>query len=160
MPDDIILSRNAAVNHQLATSYLSAIDVAGDGNCYFKVLSFCIGGNQRSHKTLHALIASYVKRQAEAAAPEDKGNLFKRAADIAINGFWSGEDIVLATADSLQRAIVVYVAHAASSPLTYPPTTAPNKPPLTLAFFESGHYKAVVSTHNISGNMSTPVRQN
>ena len=157
---DDILYRNAAVNHQLASNYLRTMDVAGDGNCYFRALSFCFSGNQRNHKLLRALIASYVNRQAEAAMPKDKGTLFKRAVDIATNGFWPGEDIVLATANCLQRAIVVYVAHAASSSLTYSPMTAPIKPPLTLAFFEPGHYKAVVSTHNISGNMSTPVRQN
>ena len=63
---------------------------------------------------------------------------------------WPGEDIVLATAFCLQRAIVVYVAHGSSSPLTYSPLTASGKPPLTLAFFEPEHYMAVVpiaSTH-------------
>ena len=118
MPDDIILSRNAAINRQLAAYYLRAIDIAGDGNCYFRALSFCISGNQRNYKSLRALIALYVNRQAEAAAPEDKGTLFKHAADIATNGFWPGEDIVLPTANCLQRAILVYVAHVASSPLT------------------------------------------
>ena len=152
--------RNAAANHQLATNYLRAIDVAGDGNCHFRAFSFCNSRNQRKHKSLRALIASYVNRQAEAAAPEDKGTLFKCASDSATNGFWPVEDIVLATTNCLQRAIVVYVAHAASSPLTYSPMTAPSKPSLTLAFFEPGHCKAVISTHNISGNMSTPVRQN
>ena len=139
-----MLSRNAAVYRQLANDYLRAVDVAGDGTCYFRALSFCIHGNQRSHASLRALIASHVKRQAETAATEDKATLLKRAADIATDRFWPGEDIVLATAFCLQRAIVVYVAHGSSSPLTYSPLTASGKPPLTLAFFEPGHYMAVV----------------
>ena len=149
MPDNV-LSRNAAVYHQLANDYLRAVDVAGDGNCYFRALSFCIHGNQRSHASLRALIASHVKRQAETAATEDKATLLKRAGDIATDRFWPGEDIVLATAFCLQRAIVVYVTHGSSSPFTYSPLTASSKPPLTLAFFEPGHYMAVVpiaSTH-------------
>ena len=120
----------------------------GDGNCFFRALSYCLYRDQRQHTTLRASVASYVSRQANVASPEDKDSLRKRAAEVAKDGVWPGEDILLASANFLHQTIRVYLAHGVSSPISYSPSTTSSKPPLSIAFFEPGHYKAVVPNCN------------
>lgn len=150
-----IKTRNAAVNSQLAAKRLRAVDTDGDGNCFFRALSYCLYQDQRQHTTLRASIASYVSRQADVALPEDKDSLRKRAAEVAKDKFWPGEDIILASANFLQQTIQVYLAHGISSPISYSPSTTSSKSPLSIAFFEPGHYKAVVPS-SLSCNSSRP----
>ena len=120
----------------------------GDSNCFFRALSYCLYKDQRQHTTLRASVASYVSRQANVASPENKDSLRKRAAEVAKDGVWPGEDILLASANFLHQTIRVYLAHGVSSPISYSPSTTSSKPPLSIAFFEPGHYRAVVPNCN------------
>ena len=71
----------------------------GDGNCLFRALSTCLHGYQLNSIALRVSIAQYLSQQTEAAAPEDRYILSQHAADIACDGVWASEDILLAAAN-------------------------------------------------------------
>ena len=146
---DDIRTRNDDVMRQLSAKHLQAVDVCSDGNCFFRALSVCLNGHQDNHSSLRKLIASHVLKQAEAAHPADRAALRQRAQEVAADGFWPGEDIVLAASDFLKRPILVYAAHGNSSPIQYLPSSSINTlSPISVAFFEAGHYMAVISALN------------
>ena len=64
-------------------------------------------------------------------------------------GSWAGEEAILAAADFLKSEVHVYIATAASSPLVNKPTSVAasgvSNRPVSIAFYEPGHYKSVVS---------------
>jgi hypothetical protein len=137
--------------------HLRTIDVGGAGNCFFLSVSFGLYGDEKHHAAVRASVAQFIRKQAEAAQPNDRAVLLKRAADVSRDGFWPGEDVIVATAQCLQRPLHVYAA-VGVSPLVYLPLSAPAKDvlPLKIAFMEPGHYNAVVSTLSTSA-MSHPV---
>jgi OTU-like cysteine protease len=140
---------------QLSIRHLQAVDVCGDGNCFFRALSVCIHGHQDNHSSLRKLIASYVSKQSDAVHPADRAALRRRAQEVAADKFWPGEDIVLAASDCLQRPILVYVAHNTSSPIQYLPSSSINTlPAISIAFLEPGHYVAVTSAPNVHHSIS------
>lgn len=143
--------RNRALERQLTDVHLRAIDVGGAGNCFFLSVSFGLHGDEKHHAAVRASIAQFIRKQAEAAQPNDRAILLKRAADVSRDGFWPGEDVIVATAQCLQRPLHVYAA-VGDSPLVYLPLSAPAKDvlPLKIAFMEPGHYNAVVSTLSTS----------
>lgn len=143
--------RNRDLERQLADVHLRAIDVGGAGNCFFLSVSFGLHGDEKHHAAVRASIAQFIRKQAEAAQPNDRAILLKRAADVSRDGFWPGEDVIVATAQCLQRPLHVYAA-VGDSPLVYLPLSAPPKNvlPLKIAFMEPGHYNAVVSTLSTS----------
>ena len=66
--------------------------------------------------------------------------------DISSDGVWVGEDIITTAANHLQRNICVYMSTSSTSPLVYSPQTAYSMlPPLRIAFYEPGHFKAVLN---------------
>ncbi len=158
-PSDI-LTRNAAVMYQLTAEHLRAIDVEGDNNCYYRALAVCLYGNERRHASLRATVARHIGKQADTASLADGAVLRKRAADVACDGHWPGEDVIVATANSLQRTIQIYLAAGANSPRLYSPQPASGKvmPPLKLAFLEPGHYNAVVNKQACEGNDLAPAQ--
>ena len=114
---------------------------------FFRALSVCLHGHQGNHSSLRKLVASYVSKQSDAAHPADRAVLGRRAQEVAADGFWPGEDVVLAASDCLQRPILVYVAHGTSSPIQYLPSSSISTLsvlPISIAFIELGHYMAVI----------------
>ena len=84
---------------------------------FFRALSVCLHGLQGNYSSLRKLVASYVSKQSDAGHPTDRAALRRRAQEVAVGGFWPGEDIVLAASDCLRRPILVYVARGTSSPI-------------------------------------------
>ena len=142
---------------QLYVEHLQAANVFGDGNYFFRALSVCLHGHQSNHSSLRKLVASYVSKQSDAARPADRAALRCRAQEIAADGFWPGEDIMLAASNCLQRPILIYVAHGTSSPIQYLPSSSISTlslSPMRIAFIELGHYMAVISAlTELQGNL-------
>ena len=102
---DEIQRRYDAVLKQLSDKHMYVIDVAKNGNCFFRALSVNLQGDQNNHASLRACIAKYITGQAKTALPADKAALLKCEANIATNGVWAGDDIIRAAVDCLQRSI-------------------------------------------------------
>ena len=154
--EDDIRARNENVMFQLSIRHLQAVEVCGDGNCFFRALSVCLHGHQENHSSLRKLVASHVSKQSDAAHPADRAALRRRAQEVAADKFWPGEDIVLAASDYLQRPILVYVAHNTSSPIQYLPSSSINTlSAISVAFLEPGHYVAVTSVPNAHHSILT-----
>ena len=148
-----IKQRNEAVDKQLAAERLHSRDVTGDGNCYFRALSVCLFGHEGEHWLLRQNIVEQISTPGSilAGVTISDDDLHSEAvrghlAQLKKNGTWAGEDIILATAIHLKRNIHIYSGTGKSSPLVYsaPDSAAVNLPNIFLAYYEPGHYKAVV----------------
>jgi hypothetical protein len=145
--------------------------VIGDGNCFYRAVCVAINGSQDSHASLRKQLADYVSSlpaSSDACVP-----LKRLAADIQKAGSWAGEDVILATANFLQRPLHVYCASGITSPMVYTPEQSITRPqplhivnkststPINIAFYEPGHYQAVIDSASVSnlGNGLTPVKQ-
>lgn len=140
---------------------MHAIDVLGDGNCFFRSLSVCMYGHQNSHDNIRQSVSRSIINQASSAPPSERAALLQRAEYVSTTKAWPGEDVIIATAVCLQRLLHIYVAGGSAAPLVYSPDTAPaDSSPLLLAFYEPGHYRSVaiqcakasvVQQHRVSG---------
>ena len=126
------------------------MDVYGNGNCFYRAISVCLHGSQaqlniRQNVAEHMLI--HGKNIFHHVRPVlDDISIKKRADSIGNANVWAGQDAILTTADYLNRDIHVNMACIKSSPEVHSPALCiVNFPPLTVAFFEPGHYKAVLS---------------
>ena len=69
--------------------------------------------------------------------------------EVSTNKVWVGEDVIVATADYLQKQIYIFVAASSASPLVYSPTKVlPHYCLIQLAYYEPEHYQAILHTNN------------
>lgn len=123
------------------------VDVAGDGNCFYRSLSVCLYRHEEAHADIRQKVAQSIADKASCATPDDRAALLRRAAYISRNRTWPGEDVILATAECLKRHLHIYIAGARDAPSRYSSDVMPSgTPPLTLAFYEPGHYRAVIAS--------------
>ena len=89
------------------------------------------------------------KMEAECQLTGDAATARRRIDEIATDGNWVGEDVILAMADYLQRQICVFFASDTASPLTYSPPASDTcgvvNDSIRIAFYEPGHFWAVAS---------------
>jgi len=144
-----ISRRHATLDSQLESRGLTAaVDVIGDGNCFFRAASLIIHGNESQHVQLRAEIASHIENSGVildgvvVTSPDDNNSFSKHVESMRTNGTSVGEDAVLALATVYKRDVIVHTAGV--EPLCYKSNNAAiNHPAIQLAFYEPGHYKAV-----------------
>ncbi len=145
---DIIRSRNSALDRQLHDSLLYSSDVLKDGNCFFRALSMSMCGHQNEHIKLRQRVANFIVSKSDLSSTADRVALRQHAAEVMKGGTWVGEDVIVEMANCLQREIRVYMCVSASgrSPRSYlpVPTVEQSLPPLSIAFYEPGHYQCVL----------------
>ncbi len=79
----------------------------------------------------------------------DNDAAHKCASAIRKDGAWAAEDAILATANFLQRDIIIYISTQQISPLIYNATIfGPKQQPVKLAFYEPGHYCPVFDVYD------------
>ena len=153
-----VISRNASVDKQLTLARLKCVNVVGDGNCLFRSLSVCLYNHEDRHSELRSQIVHHMAVNYSAIFPDfcnkstdadknsiDQKQLQKLTAKLLTNGEWIGEDVIKAAASYLQRDIKVLISVVESSPLIYTaPSSVGVQTPVCLAFYEPGHYRAVV----------------
>ena len=87
--------------------------------------------------------------EAECQLTGDAATARRRLNEIATNGNWVSEDVILAMADYLQRQKCIFFSSNMASPLTYLPTTSDTcnvvNDPIRIAFYKPGHFRVVAS---------------
>jgi OTU-like cysteine protease len=142
--------RNAAVEKQLADKHLRTINVEGDGNCFYRAISVGLYGTESHCNTLRKSVALHMLDHGErifakaGVGPVDSVSLHNASSNISQDFSWAGQDAILAAADLLNRDIYVYVSGDHCSPIVHSPTSLPCLQPIQIAFFEPGHYRAVL----------------
>jgi OTU domain-containing protein 5 len=134
-------------------------DVDGDGNCLFRAVSYAISGSESGHKSLRASAASFIESSGSIlggllhTSPDDNSSFTAHLANLRSLGNSVGEDAIIALAEVTQREIHVYAAYV--NPLIYRPTNLKcDQEPVRIAFYEPGHYKAVLHSqqeHSVTG---------
>ena len=151
-----IKKRNAALDRQLAAQGLRAVNVAVDGNCYFRALSINLYDNKDAHLQLrHSIIQNIIHLASEGKSLPgvlmDLSNESTRhyLEQLKIAGTWVGEDMITASAAFLHRTINVFSYSTSSCPqaLIYKSDSSVSALPIMLAYYSQGHYKAVEYTN-------------
>ena len=144
-------TRNSALCVQLEGQGLVTVDVAGDGNCFFRAASYAIHGNDTSYQILRQQVASHIEQSGVMlggwtnVSPDDGKNFKQHIQLLRTDREAVGEDAVKALSELFHRDVIVYIANAL--PLVYSPNGGRRSGdgPIRLAFFEPGHYRAVIS---------------
>ena len=134
--------RNAKLDMQLALKELTSINVSGDGNCLFRALSVSIYGHEFNYSFLRSNVAQHILEHAACVATKNAEACRKLANTVAQEGRWVGEDVVPFAAIYLKVDIQLYLAIDSMSPILYSSGLA-GCTTVMIAFYESGHYKAV-----------------
>ena len=110
---------------------------------------FIRGSTQACSVACSSCAFNEVKMEAECQLTGDAATARRRIDEIATEGNWVGEDVILAMADYLQRQICVFFASDTASSLTYSPTAFDTcsvvNDLICIAFYEPGHFRAVAS---------------
>ena len=137
---------------------LMSVNVTGDGNCFYRALSFILHGNEDHHTELRRSIADHLTRNYKCIF--NVSNIVTHADNISIeqhiqcmrlDGVWAGEEAILAAADFLKRELHIfkYVTSSVISPTVYTPASGSCLgSPLRIAFLEPGHFHAVFDDTN------------
>ncbi len=148
------MRRNDAVDRQLASCGLTTVNVAGDGNCMFRAASYALYGHERSHLDLRKSVADCIESNGSFfdvtvdKSPDDNNDFLSHLQELRRVGVSVGEDAIIALAHVTGRPIRVHVAFI--EPLMYQPRQCTSALPVELAFFEPGHYKAVVQVNSLN----------
>jgi hypothetical protein len=87
-------------------------------------------------------------------SPDDGHRFSEHVQSQSADGVAVGEDAIVALANVCRREVHVYMAYADT--LIYRPTDGIiTNNPVSIVFFEPGHYRAILHSHTQSGN-STP----
>ena len=119
----------------------------------FIALSVCLYGHQCNHDNLRKSVAAYIRSLAATATADKRVALIQRADVAAKDGVWITEDIILAAAEYLHRIINIYISAKQFSPLVYSPSFGSNCESIVVAFYEPGHYMAVVKNASTSASV-------
>jgi hypothetical protein len=154
--------RVAALHKQLSDRRLTSVNVASDGNCFYRALSLILHGSEDHHAELRRLVADHLSLNYVHVfniMPTDYTSVEQCIQCMRQNGVWVGEEAIVAAADFLQRELHIFkfVSSAGTSPSVYTPASGSCLgPPLGLAFFEPGHFHAVFNDATSGGPFNTP----
>ena len=157
---DEIRSRNAIVDKRISSNNLRAVNVVGDGNCFFRSLFVCLSGGESDHNKLRKAISQYMI-DSNAHLLADSSSLAAKKAlyhlqSMGKDGVEVGEDVICAAASYLGRPVHVYSSLGHTWPCEYLPggVTVLAPKPVRLAFYEPGHYMAVLGVAHCDDHTS------
>ena len=137
--------------NQLSERGLTTVDVASDGNCFYRATCYARHGSNNGHVALRQTVASHIEQSGGSLGgiinvSSDDGKTFaEHVNSLRTDGVSAGEDAIVAIADFYQPEVHVHVAY--SDPHIYRPSRdIITDEPTQLAFFEPGHFRAVVLT--------------
>ena len=148
-----IYQRNEVLDKKLNDDHLTTVDVVGDGNCFYRSISYGLHRNQLSHSELRQniaqhLLTNYAKIfKTTVDCKDDYDVISKCVNDMKTDCVWAGEESIIAAADFLCREIRVYKFSTSlhKIPIVYSPCSDLNfSPALRIAYYEPGHYRCVV----------------
>jgi hypothetical protein len=153
---DVTRRRNAELELRLKTAGLYPIDVCGDGNCFFRALSMCLIGSENDHQKLRKDIVQHMAHECGPShnpESETEVSLRQYLNYISRDGKYVGEDVVKAASSFLGRVVHIYTGTGNDWPCTYRPTAHTSSlqaPPVALAFYEPGHYRAALKASDVT----------
>jgi hypothetical protein len=153
LDDATIKERNDTVEQTLASLGLQSVDVMGDGNCQFRAMSVGVYGDESHHSELRMRTASHMALNYQSLFKTSDTSLNDtEKVNMSVNRIKRdkeevGQETILTAADLLQRQLHIYrfVTPPGTTPEIYSPINKPVYPPIALAFYEPGHYRAVKS---------------
>ena len=123
-------------------------DVRGDGNCLFRAISVNLYGSEEQHAYIRKTVADYLEGHSdqiectEFTNQDDSLSLSDHIIKLSQDGYWAGEDAILAVANVYHCTVQVF--NSISEPREYKPKDSVIlHNPITIAFYQPGHYKAV-----------------
>lgn len=133
---------------------LQSVDVLGDGNCLFRALSVGLYGDETHHSQLRQHIASHLASnyaslfEVDSSSSVDTESVASCVRHVERVNTEAGQESIVSAADYLQRPIHLYkfVTPPGVTPDVYMPRARKAvHPPIAIAFYEPGHYRAVIN---------------
>jgi hypothetical protein len=114
---------------------------------------YAVDGCDTGHAVLRQQVASHIEASGVLlsglldTSPDDGKTFRDHIAALRNNGVEAGQDAILAISEVCQREVHVYMAYM--QPEKYCPSNGVvSGEPIRIAFYEPGHYRAVVSAGN------------
>ena len=128
--------------------------VQGDGNCFFRAISFILTGSEDKHIVIRNKIVHHMTGPAKAEIENYTGkdiSVYVKETKIDENATWATDVEILGAASCLGRDIYVYSKHGTEMQwLQYPASfvnTVVTKTALFLANVSGNHFNVVLSSH-------------
>ena len=154
------MRRDRQLRDKLCSDHLLAVDVQGDGNCFYRAVSYLTTGNEFSLPAIRQSIADIIEQRGNILGGlinSSRDNFRNYICSLRTPGDYTyvGDETAIATAELYGRDVRIYSALAPTQ--VYKPNGKPtNDQPLILAFCEPAHYMALVSDCNKSLNNVKP----
>ena len=91
----------------------TVITMKGDGNCYFRAISYALTGSQANHLKLQTFIVDWMNKHKE-VIENNFGITYLNDSKMNELGVWATEVEILSTAAALQTDIMIYCNHGTS----------------------------------------------
>lgn len=133
---------------------LTTVDVRGDGNCFYRAACHVLHGSDDFHAELRQELADYVIKSGSllgglVSSSRNRTTFGMYVQALKTDGESVGEEAIIALTNMCQREVRIYTAYI--DPLVYRPACGDViGEPVSLAFYEPGHYRAVVPIANDS----------
>jgi endonuclease/exonuclease/phosphatase (EEP) superfamily protein YafD len=120
------IARHCTLRKQLVDLGLEAVDIAADGNCFFRAASLSLHRHENNHSNLRELTAKLIEENGSAltaiaeVSPDDMLPMATHIKNLLTPGLAVGEDAAVALADVTQRDVIIHLAYAA--PWSYTPS--------------------------------------
>ena len=146
--------RNYNLELYLQEKGLKAVDVQGDGNCFFRALSYLIFESEEHHYFIRQKVGQSMENLINSpdnlppnmhhicVMAEDNRQRYIKSLCILGNYECVGEELMPVVAELFHREVQVYLGRTVQ---TYRPSSHCDHPPLRVAFYEPKHYKAVIT---------------
>jgi hypothetical protein len=152
-----VSDRHRALEQDLSSRGLTTIDVLGDGNCFYRAACYGLYGCDTWHADLRRRNAEYVMQAGSLleglVSAANNTELFSKYVEAMLtDGESVGEEAVVALTNVCKREVHIFTAHV--GPIVYKPANDDvSGEPVSLAFFEPGHYRAVVPV-NVTSHLN------
>ena len=125
----------------------------GDGNCYFRAISYIITGSEENHLVIRNRVVQYmcgtISDKLQKYLNQSVNN-YVNLSSMARNGVWATDAEIMATASLLEHDIVVYTKSGDSLQwLTFPSSFTLTNTSMTALYIEnlSEHFNVVINVH-------------
>ena len=134
----------ALLNQQVSSLGLTAVDVAADGNCFFRAAFYSLFKNECAHESLSAIAADMIEADGCLlggiidTSPDDGLPLDEHVKKLRTSGYVEGEDAAIDLNEATKREIVIHTAGVKPQRFSPKSSNINVRTPIQIAFLSLG----------------------
>ncbi len=141
-------SRHAELKASIAERGMQEIDIKGDGNCFYRSVSFGLYGTQNKYEEIRTSVADYIEKQGSELinlldlSAENSFEKYVKALREPGNYDFVGEDTAMAVANIYKCEVHIHSAYI-DVQVYKPENNLQTNRIIRMAFFEPNHFQAL-----------------